>query len=102
MLLDGSLVFGGFSLQLCVTAADSIGPGVANATEHTRVLKSDYVAFEASAATRSFHEADKIGGRHTVFVKIRYASALPFDGNSLSGRRPNIWTGAETYLEVFR
>lgn len=102
MLPDNSLVFGNFSFQLCVTLADSIGPGVANATEHKRILKSDYVAFEASAATRSFHKADKIGGRHPVFFKIRYAFDPPLRRDSLSGRRFTIRTGAETYLEVFR
>ena len=45
MLPNSSLVFGGGSFHRWVTAADSIGLGVANATQHTRVLESDYVAF---------------------------------------------------------
>jgi hypothetical protein len=91
MLPDSSLVFGSFSLQPCVTAADSLGPGVANATEHKRVLKPDYLAFEASAAIRwceknrsgakrAVLKDDKFAGPDPVFFKIRYASTLPFGG----------------------
>jgi hypothetical protein len=47
-------------------------------------------------------QSDKIATPNAIFFKIRYASALPSAGFSFSGRRPIIWTGAETFLEVFR
>jgi hypothetical protein len=46
--------------------------------------------------------SDKIAVSDPVFFKIRYASALPIGGNLLLRTPPIIWTGAETYLEVFR
>jgi hypothetical protein len=45
---------------------------------------------------------DKFAGSDAIFFKIRYASALPFGGVPSPDAALIIWTGAETYLEVFR
>ncbi len=113
MLPDSSLVFGSFSFQRCVTAADSIGPGVANATEHKQVLKSDYGAFEdplqygpakkrVSRRNLPYTKTTNLQGQTRFLQDPLCFVPPPSAGFPSPDAAPITWTGAETYLEVFR